>query len=73
MNPKDDELLNKLITNYTQMKTIFAMTNMLAPTAYSPAIVIQTLNYLADHEDDYYLYADMTESERRSWLHAYCH
>ena len=73
MNPNDEELLNKPITNYIQMKTIFAMTNMPAPTAYSPAIVIQTLNYLADHKDEYYLYADMTGTERRSWLRAYCH
>ena len=73
MNPKDEELVNKPITNYTQMKTIFTMTNMLAPTAYSPAIVIQALNYLADHEDEYYLYADMKGTERRSWLRAYCH
>ena len=49
------------------------MTNMPTPIVYSPTIVIQALNYLADHEDEYCLYADMTGTERRSWLRAYCH
>ena len=64
MHPKDEELLNKPILNYSQMKTIFMFSNTPATSVYTPVILDRALNYLADHEEEHCKYAAMTEREK---------
>ena len=71
MYPKDEELINKPIVNYDQMRTMYTRTKVPTPNLYGPHHLIQALNYLADHEDEHIRYAKMNMGERRVWLKNY--
>ena len=71
MYPKDEELINKPIVNYDQMRTMYTRTKVPTPNLYAPVSLIQAMNFLADHEDEHIMYAQMNKGERRAWLKNY--
>ena len=63
---QEDELLNKPIINYAQIKTLYMARNVHPRNLYSPALPIKAMNYLANHIDEQIMYANMTPSRRNT-------